>query len=543
MRLLLAVLALLATLVAGCADRPVATGGQAGPPPSTPAAAETPPAGTAPASLDLQTADLATLQDAMARGRLTAAALTASSLDRVRAVDPGIHAVMAVDPTARDQAAASDARRAAGRVGPLEGIPVMVKGNTSVGPTLPTTAGSLALADSRPPEAAAVRRLRDAGAVVLGTTTMTAWAGARSSQSASGWSATGATTGNPYDPARTACGSSSGSAAAVAAALVPVALGTETSGSIVCPAGTNGVVGVKPGTGLVSRTGVVPYSLAQDTVGPIARSVRDAALVLSVVAGTDPADPSTAEADAHPVTPTVVPRPLAGVRLGVLREDQGSSEETDAAYAAALDRLRSLGAELVEPVGLPNASRAKAAANAALTTEIAHDLGAYLRSPGVSGPRSLEDLIAFGREQAGREMPFFGQELFEQAAATRGDVTDPRYRAARADATSRSRADLDTALAGVDALVSPTNAPAWPTDLVNGDHFSVSPAGPAATAGYPSTSVPMAMSHGMPVGLSLIGPRWSEGRLLALAAGVEEGLHARVPPPLPPATVALTTGR
>ncbi|GAA4861015.1 amidase family protein [Actinomycetospora straminea] len=537
MRLLLAVLALLATLLASCADRPVDTP----PPPAT--AAPTAPPPIPPADLDLQTADLATLQDAMARGRLTAAALTAWSLERIRTVDPGVHAVLAVDPTARDQATASDARRAAGRTGPLEGVPVMAKGNTSVGPTLPTTAGSLALADSRPPEAEAVRRLREAGAVILGSTTMTAWAGARSSQSASGWSATGATTGNPYDPTRTACGSSSGSAAAVAAALAPVALGTETSGSIVCPAGTNGVVGVKPGVGLVSRSGVVPYSQAQDTVGPLARSVRDAAAVLAVVQGSDASDPSTAEADAHPVTPTVAPRPLAGVRLGVLRDDQGASEETDDAYAAALDRLRGLGAELVDPVRLPNASRARAAANSALTTEIAHDLGAYLRSPGVSGPRSLDELIAFGREQAGREMPFFGQELFEQAAATRGDVTDPRYRAARADPTALSRADLDAALAGVDALVSPTNAPAWPTDLVNGDHFSVSPAGPAATAGYPSTSVPMAMSHGVPLGLSLIGGRWSEGRLLAVAAGVEEGLHARVPPPLPAATVPLTAGR
>ncbi|MEJ2887108.1 amidase family protein [Actinomycetospora aeridis] len=527
-RALLAVLAVLVTLSGGCADRPMED--------------PRPPAAPTPGGIDLQTADLATLQAAMAQGRLSAASLTASSLERIRTVDPSLHAVLAVDPTAPEQAAASDRRRAAGRAGPLEGVPIMVKANTSVGPTLPTTAGSLALAGSRPPQAEVVRRLRDAGAVIVGTTTMTAWAGARSEQSASGWSAVAPTTGNPYDPARTACGSSSGSAAAVAAALVPVALGTETSGSIVCPSGTNGVVGVKPGLGLVSRTGVVPYSLAQDTPGPIARSVRDAALVLSVIQGGDPRDPATAEAHAHRVAPVVAPRPLSGVRLGVLREDQGSSEETDAAYAAALERLRGLGAELVDPVGLPNTARAKTASNAALSVEVAHDLTAYLRSPGVSGPRSLDELVAFGREHAAQEMPFFGQELFEKALATRGDVADPRYRAARRDAVALSRADLDAALAGgrVDALVSPTNAPAWPTDLVNGDHFSVSPAGPAAVAGYPSTSVPMAMSHGLPIGLSLIGGPWSEGRLLEVAAGIEGALAARVPPPVAPAVVPTT---
>lgn len=528
LRALLAVAAVLAVLLGGCADRPVT---------------ETAPTTAAPApaaGLDLQNADLATLQSAMAQGRLSAAALTAFSIERIRTVDPGIHSVLAVDPTAVDQAAASDGRRATGRTGPLEGIPVLVKGNTSVGPSLPTTAGSLALADSRPPEAEVVRRLRDAGAVILGTTTLTAWAGARSSQSASGWSATGATTGNPYDPTLTACGSSSGSAVAVAAAIVPVALGTETSGSIVCPAGTNGVVGVKPGVGLASRTGVVPYSLAQDTPGPFARSVRDAALVLSVVQGTDPSDPATAEADAHRVAPTPAPRPLAGVRLGVLRQDQGASEETDAAYAATLDRLRGLGAVLVDPVDLPSSSRAKSASNAALPFEIAHDLTAYLNSPGVSGPRSLPELIAFGHGNAPREMPFFGQELFEEAAATRGDLADPRYRAARREAVDLSRADLDAGLAGgrLDALISPTNGPAWPTDLVNGDHFAVSPAGPAATAGYPSISVPMAMAHGLPLGLSLIGTRWSEGRLLDVAAGIEAGLPPRVPPPLPAALLA-----
>jgi len=511
-----------ALLIGSCADSPTRT------------------AAPAP-TLDLATADIATLHAAMGEGRLTAEALTAAALDRIGELNTRLRAVLAVDPTAREQAVASDRHRASGAPPrPLEGIPVLVKDNISTGPVQPTTAGSLALADSRPPESEASRRLRAAGAVMLGKTNLTEWASYRASRSSSGWSAVGGQTRNAHGEDRNPCGSSSGSAAAVAASLVPVAIGTETSGSIVCPAAANGVVGLKPTLGLVSRSGVVPFSKAQDTVGPITRNVLDAALVLSVLQGSDPHDPTTREADQHRMAATVPPTPLGGARIGVLRADTGGSEETDRGYAATLARLRAAGATLVEPVALPNESRALSAEDTALSTEFEHDLDAYLASPGVRGPRSLGELIAFNREHPVEEMTWFGQELFEGALARPG-VADPAYRAARAEATDLARRDLDTALAagGLDALITPSNGPAWTNDLHNGDHFIVTPAGPAAAAGYPVVTVPAAVEGGLPLGLSLVGGPWSEPRLLALALAIEDTLRARVPPPLPPALVTL----
>lgn len=529
----LAAVALCATLVlgvaAGCAGAP--SGG---------AAAE---GGTV--DLDLDRTDLADLESAMASGRLTSARLTAFYGDRIAALDPQLGAVVAVDPTAAAQAAESDRRRAAGEPPRLlEGIPVLVKDNMSTGPQLPTTAGSTALAQSRPPEAAVATRLREAGAVLLGKTNLSEWSNFRSGRSSSGWSPVGGLTRNPHAPDRTACGSSAGSAVAVAAALAPVAIGTETDGSIVCPAATNGIVGMKPTLGTVSRTGIVPISAAQDTAGPMARSVADAARVLVAIAGPDPADPATAESPAHPVPARPVARDLAGVRLGVLRVAEGASPQTDAAFAATLEFLRERGAVLVDPVELPGTAQTAEAELAALVTEFAQDIDGYLRSPGVTGPASLAELVEYNRRHADVEMPHWGQELFEAALATGGDTGSAEYRAARATATSLSRRDLDAALTGhrLDAVIAPTNSPAWPVELGAGDDFVLSSAGAAAVAGHPNITVPAGGAPDgagatLPLGVSLIGPRWADGELLALAMGVEAALPQRILPPLPPAVL------
>ncbi|MEU6696927.1 amidase [Pseudonocardia sp. NPDC046786] len=529
----MAAVALCATLalgvVAGCAGTP--PGGTAG--------------GGGTVDLDLDRTDLAGLEAAMAAGRLTSARLTTFYTDRIAELDPQLRAVVAVDPTAAAQAAESDRRRAAGEPPRLlEGIPVLVKDNTSTGPQLPTTAGSTALAGSRPPAAAIATRLREAGAVLLGKTNLSEWSNFRSGRSSSGWSAVGGLTRNPHSPGRTACGSSAGSAVAVAAALAPVAIGTETDGSIVCPAATNGIVGMKPTLGTVSRSGIVPISAEQDTAGPMARSVADAARVLAAIAGPDPADPATAQAPVPPLPATPAARDLDGVRLGVLRVAEGASPETDAAFAATLRTLRDRGAVLVDPVELPGSADAAGAELTALVTEFARDIDAYLSSPGVTGPASLAELVEYNRRHADVEMPHWGQELFEAALATGGDTGRADYRAARDTATTLSRRDLDAALAGhrLDAVIAPTNSPAWPVELGAGDDFVLGSSGAAAMAGYPNITVPAGGAPDddggtLPLGVSLIGPRWGDAELLALAAAVEAALPERVRPPLPAAVL------
>ncbi|MEV1293384.1 amidase family protein [Pseudonocardia sp. NPDC049635] len=494
--------------------------------------------------MDLDLMDLADIEAAMASGRLTSARLTSFCTERITALDPQLGAVVAVDPTATATAAESDRRRATGAPPRLlEGIPVLVKDSISTGPQLPTTAGSTALAGSRPPEAVIATRLRAAGAVLLGKTNLSEWSNFRSGRSSSGWSAVGGLTRNPHSPERTACGSSAGSAVAVAAALAPVAIGTETDGSTVCPAATNGVVGMKPTLGVVSRTGIVPVSAEQDTAGPLARSVADAARVLAAISGPDPADPVTADAPARPVPARPAPRDLAGARLGVLRVAEGASPETDAAFAATLDTLRARGVVFVE-VELPGAAQAAEAELTALLTEFARDIDAYLSSPEVTGPGSLAELVEYNRRHAAVEMPYWGQELFEAALATGGDTTCAGYRAARDAATSLNRRDLDAALTGhrLDAVIAPTNSPAWRIELGAGDDFVLGSSSAAAVAGHPNITVPAAgapQDDGgtLPLGVSLIGPRWADGELLALAAAVEAALPGRIVPPLPPAVL------
>ena len=454
---------------------------------------------------------------------------TAAAIARIRAVDPAIHAVIALDPTAIDQARALDHQPPAVH-GPLFGLPVLVKDNIETAGPLPTTAGSLALAGNvTGRDAPVVARLRAAGAVILGKTNLSEWANMRSAASISGWSGIGGQTRNPYALDRNPCGSSSGSAAAVAAGEVTAAVGTETDGSVTCPASLNGIVGLKPTVGLVSRSRIVPISHSQDTAGPMARDVHTAAVLLAAMAGSDPADPATGEADRHRADYLAALRPdaLKGVRLGVLRFTGPWSASVKALFEQTLALLRARGATLVDINDAGERDKIGPAEQTVLLFELKADLDRYLATtaPSRVPARTLSDLIAFNRARAGRELALFGQDQFEAAEKT-GGLDDPTYRAARALSLRLAGAEgIDRMLAGqhLDALISPTMPPAWKIDAVNGDQMGGSgPADLAAVAGYPHLSVPMGQVRGLPVGLSIIGPAWSEARLLGFGYAFEQ---------------------
>ncbi|MGW2327488.1 amidase family protein [Streptomyces sp. NPDC001700] len=463
------------------------------------------------AGVDLDTVTIPELQARMADGSLTSSALTTVYLRRIKAIDPAIHAVLRTDPTALRQAAASDARHRRGQArGPLDGIPVLLKDNVNTR-GLPTTAGSLALAGSPPDtDAALVTRLRDAGAVILGKTNLSEWANFRAEKPTSGWSAVGGQTNNPYVLDRNPCGSSSGSAAALAASLAQVAIGTETDGSIVCPAGMNGVVGHKPSLGLVSQDGVVPISAEQDTAGPMARNVTDTALTLSVLSG-----------DTSPAPET--PRSLRGKRIGLWRLPSLGAE-VDAVMSRTAERLRSAGAEVVQ-VTPPYQKRLADLEFPALLSEFHRDIDAYLATR--EGPRDLAGLIEFNRAHPAEQSCFAGQELFERALAAPA-TTDPEYRAMRAELKDLSRRSIDETMAAhrLDAIASPTNPPAWTTDCARGDNDVIPSSTPAAVAGYPSLSVPAGMVNELPVGVLLMAGDHQDGKLLSLGASVERRLDA-----------------
>jgi amidase len=489
--------------------------------------------------IEADSATVADLQRALASGALTARALTAFCLDRIERLNPVLRAVISVSGDVLAQAQARDQARAGGHPpGPLEGIPVLVKDNIAAR-GLPATAGSPALANGGQDDAHLVTRLRKAGAVILGKANLSEWANFRSSHPTSGWSTLGGQTANPHALDRNPSGSSSGSAAAVAAGLAPVAVGTETDGSIVCPASACGIVGLKPTLGLVSRHGIVPISAAQDTAGPMARSVADAAALLSVLAGADPADPATDRAAHQPrdYTGFLDPGALAGARLGVWRDGiQAAGPATTAVLEAALAVLAGLGARLVDPVVLPGADRISEPEFAALTHEFKHDLNAYLAALPGDHPGTLAELIAFNRHHGSKVLAHFGQELFEQAEATSGDLSDAGYLANRADASALARQALDGPLAAdrLDAIVTLTANPAWLTDYHLGDHDVFHTSGPAAVAGYPAICVPAGGVFGLPVGISFIGPAWSEPRLIALAFAFEQAAGGRLTPTLQP---------
>jgi amidase len=460
---------------------------------------------------------------------------TRAAIARVQRIDPQIHAVIALDPTALDQARALDRMRRAR--GPLFGLPVLIKDNVETDGPLPTTAGSLALADNvTHRDAPLVTRLRTAGAVILGKTNLSEWANIRSTASISGWSGVGGQTHNPYALDRNPCGSSSGSAAAVAAGEVEAAIGTETDGSVTCPASLNGIVGLKPTVGLVSRTHIVPISHSQDTAGPMAKDVATAARLLTAIAGSDPADPATKDADAHATDYARALRPdaLKGVRIGVMRFTGPWSPAVQARLDAALAVLKARGATLVDIAQLKDHDQIGPNELIVMMTELKADLEAYLATtPPAVKTRTLADLIAFNKAHAARELTLFGQDSFEKAEATKG-LDDPAYKRARAISLEKAgREGIDAMLAAdrLDVLVAPTMPPAWKTDVVNGDQIAGGGAADlAAVAGYPHLTVPMGLAGGLPVGLSFIGPAWSEARLLSYGYAYEQAAHIRIAP-------------
>ena len=417
----------------------------------------------------------------------------------------------------------------------ITGMPILLKDNIETA-DMPTTAGSLALADNGPGrDAPLVTRLRESGAVIVGKTNLSEWANIRSSESISGWSAVGGQTLNPYDPARTPCGSSSGSGAAVALGLVPVAIGTETDGSITCPASVNGVVGFKPTVGLVSRTHIVPISHSQDTAGPMATTVHDVAEVLSVIAGSDPADPATAEADARRIdyAAALDADSLRGARIGVMRFLKGYSDETQAVFEQNLQALRDAGAVLVDLPEGPDGRAIGEAEIKVLLYELKHDLNAYLAStdPAQVKTRTLAEVIAFNAAEP-RETVLFGQNLFEQAQAT-GGLDDPEYIEARATSLRLAGPEgIDRLMEEHDlvALIAPTTSRGWTNDPEDDDDMQGSASQLAAVAGYPHLTVPMGFDRGMPVGLSFLGGRWDDARILSLGYAFEQATQARRPP-------------
>lgn len=505
------------------------------------------------AHYDVEEKSIAQLQADLTSGAVTSEQLVQAYLDRIEAIDrngPGLNSVLSLNPDALEQARALDAERAAGRVrGPLHGIPILLKDNIESADPIATTAGSLALAQNNTGrDAPFVARLRAAGAIILGKTNLSEWANIRSSASTSGWSAVGGLTRNPYALDRNACGSSSGSGAAAAASLAAITIGTETDGSIVCPSAINGLVGIKPTVGLVSRTYVVPISHSQDTPGPMGRTVSDVAAMLSAIAGSDPADGATTAADEHRTdyVAALDADSLRGRRIGVLRFMAGFHTETDARFTEALEQLRGAGVEIVEIEAAPSGMGALGADELTiLLSELKSDLDAYLAStPNAVTARTLEQVIAFNASTAA-ETAFFGQDLFERAQAT-GGVTDPNYVQAHARAQQTAARMLDTLMRDnrVDALVAPTLGPAWMTDVINGDHFvgggsSTLP----AVSGYPHVTVPMGLASGLPVGLSFIGEAWSEAKLLSFAYAYEQRANARVRPTYAPTITAPETLR
>jgi amidase len=476
--------------------------------------------------LNAGTATAAALGQALAAGAITAAGVTAFYLSRIERLNPELRAVISVSPDAAAQAASSDARRQAGQArGPLDGIPVLIKDNMAVAGQ-PATAGSPALAAAGAADAFLIGGLRAAGAVILGKANLSEWANFRSRFSSSGWSTLGGQTANPLGPGRNPSGSSSGSAAAIAAGLAPLTVGTETDGSIVSPAAACGVVGIKPTLGLVSRSGIVPISAAQDTAGPMARTVADAALLLGAMAGPDAADPATAPAAGLPAgyTGYLDSGGLAGARLGLWREgSESANPATLAQLDAAIALLRAAGAEVVDPVELADAGKIFEPEYVALRHEFKHDLNAYLAALPGEHPGSLAGLIEFNSRHADTVLLHFGQDIFEAAEATSGNLEDADYASARAEATRLARAALDGALSahGLDAVISLTGSPAWLTDHTLGDHHTFGTSSPAAVSGYPAVTVPAGDVHGLPVGLSFAGPAWSEPRLIELAHAFE----------------------
>lgn len=496
---------------------------------------------------------IAQMQDAMADGRYTSRRLVELYLERIDSIDrggPALRSIIEVNPDALAIADALDAeRKTKGPRGPLHGIPIVIKDNIDTADRMMTTAGSLALEGSiAAKDAHVVERLRTAGAVIIGKTNLSEWANFRSTKSVSGWSGRGGQVRNPYALDRNACGSSSGSGVAASANLAAVAVGTETDGSVVCPSAVNGIVGIKPTVGLVSRSGIIPISHTQDTAGPMARTVADAAALLTAMAGLDAADPATKRSagKTSDYTRSLDANALKGARIGVARKRYfGYSPATDRVIERAIADMKAQGAVIVDPADIPTAARLDGCELEVLLYEFKADLNKYLGGLGPSAKvHSLKELIAFNERERDREMPYFGQELLLQAEA-KGPLTTPAYRTALATCRTRARTEgIDAVMTRLklDAIVAPTGGPAWTIDLVNGDHFIGASSTPAAVAGYPSITVPAGDVFGLPVGMAFIGRAWSEARLVGLAYAYEQATKRRIPPRLLPSAILSPAG-
>ena len=489
---------------------------------------------------DFSEATIADLHDRMHRGEVTSEQLVSWYLDRMAAIDqegPMLQSILEVNSDALMTARALDEEwRESGPRGPLHGIPVVLKANIDTADRMQTTAGSLALENHRPArDAFLVSRLRDAGAIILAKANLSEWANFRSTRSSSGWSSVGGQTKNPYDPARNPCGSSSGSAVAVAANLTMVAVGTETDGSVVCPSGANGIVGIKPTLGLISRSGIIPIAHSQDTAGPMARSVRDAALLLAAMTGTDADDPASVglAAEAVSYTANLAADGLEGKRIGIIRSyyGAGSHPGVEAILAASIETLEQHGAIVVDDIEIDTEGMNDAEYEV-LLYEFKADLNAYLENSGAP-LASLAEVIAFNNDNATTVMPIFDQEIM-LAAEEKGPLSDADY----LDALATSKRIAADGVLGalrdheVDILLAPTNGPAWMTDHVNGDHFGISSSSYAAVSGFPNVTVPAGFVSGLPVGLSFIGPANSEKLLIEIAYAYEQATSARHAPGL-----------
>ena len=488
---------------------------------------------------DLDELTIADLQSGMASGRFTARSIAEKYLARIEEIDkygPTINSVIEINPDALAIAEALDQERKDQHLrGPMHGIPVLIKDNIDTADRMQTTAGSLALLGSKPARDSFVaQKLREAGAVILGKTNLSEWANIRSSHSSSGWSARGGQTLNPYVLDRNPCGSSSGSGAATAANLCAVALGSETDGSVVCPASVNGLVGIKPTLGLISRSGIIPIAHSQDTAGPMARTVRDAAILLGALAGVDPHDSVTSASKdkaAPDYTKFLDPHGLRGARIGVARKYFGANDAQDQLMNNLIDAMKRQGAEIIDPADLPTHGKFDKTELVVLLYELKADLNAYLTNrPGA--PASLKDIIEFNESNRDKEMPYFGQDLFIKAEA-KGPLSEKEYTDAL-DANHRlSRQEgIDAVMDQfhLDAIMAPTAGPAWLTDWADGDHDLGGSSNAAAVAGYPDITVPAGFVFGLPVGISFFGRAWSEPTLLKIAYSFEQTIQARRPP-------------
>jgi amidase len=495
---------------------------------------------------ELEEATLSDLQAGMAAGRMTARSITQQYLDRIAALNlsgPALRHVLETNPDALSLADSLDQERKAGKVrGPLHGIPILLKDNIDTADRMTTTAGSLAMAGSIPLQDAFIAaKLRTAGAILLGKTNLSEWANFRSTHSSSGWSGRGGQAKNPYVLDRNPCGSSSGSGGAVSANLCAAAIGTETDGSIVCPSSANGIVGIKPTLGLVSRAGIIPIAHSQDTSGPMARTVRDAAIMLNVLAGIDPRDPATSAGHSRgqvDYTRYLDPNGLRGARIGVARTKFfGYSDVTDKVINDAIEGMKAQGAVIVDPANIATAGKFDDSEFDVLLYEFKADLNKYLASLGPKAPiRTLQDIIAFNEQHKDTSMPWFGQEIMIKAQA-KGPLTEKKYRDGLAKDLKMSRTDgIDATMNKykLDAIVAPTGSPAWVTDLLNGDHFSGASSTPAAVAGYPNINVPAGFSHNLPIGISFFGRAYSEPTLIKFAYAYEQASkHRRAPTFIP----------